>query len=82
MNHKMPREQVLTRAQKNVSIFKESGYWDVLCLDLFWAKTHKFVIDTLSQESPNVSDEMNARYMAEQYLKVVGARDLTEQDEG
>ena len=76
MNYKMPKEQVLTRAQKNVSIFKESGFWDGLCLDRFWPKTHKFIIDTLSQELPGTTDEMNARYMAEQYLKVIGARDL------
>ena len=77
MKYKMPREQVLTRAQKNASIFKESGYWDTLCcIDPFWEKTHKFIIDTLSQEAPNITDEMNARYMAEQYFKVVGARKL------
>lgn len=78
INYKMSREHVLTRAQKNISIFKESGCWDVLCRDPFWVKAHKFVIDTLSQEPPDIVAELNARYMAEQYLKVVGARDLIE----
>ena len=76
MIYRMPREQVLTGTQKNVSIFKESGYWDSLCLDPFWPKTHKFIIDTLSQETPGITDEMNARYMAEEYFKVAGAKDL------
>lgn len=76
MDYKIPREQVLTRTQKNVSIFKETGYWGGLCLDPFWEKTHKFIIDTLSQETPGITDEMNARYMAEQYFKVIGAREL------
>ena len=81
MNYKMPKEQVLTKAQKNISIFKESGFWDTLCLDPFWPKTHKFIVDTLSQESPSTGDEMNARYMAEQYLKVFGARELVDNEE-
>lgn len=76
MNYKMPKEQVLVKAQKNVSIFKESGYWEGLSADPFWEKTHRFVVETLSQESPNVTDEMNARYMAEVYLKVPGAKEL------
>ncbi len=76
MDYKIPREQVLTRTQKNISIFKESGYWDTLCLDPFWEKTHKFIVDTLSQEAPGITDEMNTRYMAEQYFKVIGAREL------
>lgn len=78
MNWRMPREQVLTKAQKRISILKESGYWDALCLDPFWPKTRKFVIETLSQDLPGITDEMNARYMAEQYLNVAGARDLAE----
>ena len=76
MNYKMPKEQVLTRTQKNVSIFKESGYWEGLSADPFWVKTHEFIIDALSKDNPAITDEMNARYMAEQYFKVVGAREL------
>ena len=74
----IPREQVLAKAQKNISIFKESGFWDSISKDPFWEKTHKFVIETLSRENPSINDEMNARYMAEQYLKVPRARELKE----
>ena len=76
MEYKIPKAQVLARAQKSVSIFKESGFWEGLSADPFWEKTHQFVVETLSQESPSIGDEMNARYMAEVFLKVPGAREF------